>query len=84
LYYEYLNEVNDRQIIFKIYDVADAARKELRMDSTLIDLHFGQNLGKLDFSQDNILKDKHIYLLELINSKKEHWYLKFQYRRTSN
>jgi len=84
LYYEYLNEVNDRQIAFKIYDMADAARKELPMDSTQLDLHFGQNLGKLDFSQNNSLKGKHIYLLELINSRKEHWYLKFQYRTTSN
>jgi len=83
LYYEYLNEGNDRQIPFKVYDLGDASRKELLLDSTLIDLRFGQNLGKLDFSRDNILKDKHIYLLELINSRKEHWYLKFQYRKTN-
>lgn len=83
LYYEYLNEANDRQIPFKVYDLGDAARKELLLDSTLIDLHFGQQLGKLDFSQNNILKDKHIYLLELINSRKEHWYLKFQYRQSN-
>jgi hypothetical protein len=83
LYYEYLNEVNDRQIPFKVYDMGDATRKELPMDSTLIDLHFGQHMGKLDFSNDNILKDKHIYLLEFINSRKEHWYLKFQYRKTN-
>ncbi|HWK05714.1 MAG TPA: hypothetical protein VNS58_18870 [Puia sp.] len=81
LYYEYLNEANDRQIPFKVYDLGDAARKELLLDSTLIDLHFGQQLGKLDFSKETILKDKHIYLLELINSRKEHWYLKFQYRK---
>jgi hypothetical protein len=82
LYYEYLNEVNDRQIPFKVYDLGEKTHKEVILDSTLIDLHFGQNLGKLDFSRDNILKDKHIYLLELINSRKEHWYLKFQYRKT--
>lgn len=83
LYYEYLNEANDRQIPFKVYDAGDAAHKELLLDSTLIDLRFGQQLGKLDFSNNNLLKDKHIYLLELINSRKEHWYLKFQYRKTN-
>ena len=83
LYYEYLNEVNDRQIPFKVYDMGDAAGKELPLDSALIDLHFGQHLGKLDFSRDNPLKDKHIYLLEFINSWKEHWYLKFQYRQSN-
>lgn len=83
LYYEYLNESNDRQIPFSVYDMGDAARKALPLDSALIDLHFGQQLGRLDFSQNNLLKDKHIYLLEFVNSRKEHWYLKFQYRKTN-
>jgi hypothetical protein len=83
LRYAYLNEVNDRQIPFSIYDISSAARRELVLDSTLIDLHFGQNLGRLNLGQSNILKDRHIYLLELINSRKERWTLKFQYRKTN-
>jgi len=81
LYYEYLNESNDKTIPFKVYDVSNPAGKELALDSSLIDLHFGQHLGALDFTNTAVLKDKHIYLLELINSRKEHWYLKFQYRK---
>lgn len=81
LYYEYLNESNDRTIPFKVYDISSPGGRALTLDSTLIDLHFGQHLGSLDFSKSNVLQDKHIYLLELVNSRKEHWYLRFQYRK---
>jgi hypothetical protein len=81
LYYDYLNESNDKTIPFKVYDLSNPAGKELALDSSLIDLHFGQHLGSLDFTYTTVLKDKHIYLLELINFRKEHWYLKFQYRK---
>ena len=81
LYYQYLNEVNDRQIPFSIYDISNSKGRELAFDSTLVDLRFGQNLGRLDFTNQNKLQDKHMYLLEFINSRREHWYLKFQYRK---
>lgn len=81
LYYEYSNEVNDKTVSFKIYDLSNPAAKELKLDSSLIDLHYGQNLSLLDLSHTSILQDRHLYLFELINSRKEHWYLKFQYRK---
>jgi hypothetical protein len=81
LYYEYLNELNDRSVPFSIYDISDASRRQLALDSSLVVLHFGQNLGVMDFTVDNTLKDKRMYLLEFINSKNEHWYLKFQFRK---
>jgi hypothetical protein len=79
LRYEYLNEANDKQVSFKIYDISQAGRKELSLDSTEIDVHFGENLGQLDLTHTNGLRDKHVYLLELINSRKERWCVKFQY-----
>lgn len=81
LYFEYLNEANDRTIPFRIYDLTNPSGMELRLDSSLIDLHYGEHLGMLDLSKSGIMLDRHLYLLELINSKKEHWYLKFQYRK---
>jgi hypothetical protein len=81
LYYEYLNETNDKTIPFRIYDLSNPRSRELLLDSALIDLHYGQNLRMLDLSGSGILVDRHLYLLELINSRKEHWYLKFQYRK---
>jgi len=79
LRFEYLNEVNDKQGPFRIYDVSQPGRKEVLLDSSLIDLHIGQYLGQLDFTREHVLQDKHIYLFELINSRKEHWCIKFQY-----
>lgn len=81
LYYQYLNEVNDRQIPFKIIDISSVVPHELSLDSSLVDLHFGQYLGRMDFTNQNSLQDRHMYLLEFINSRREHWYLKFQYRK---
>ena len=81
LYYEYLNETNDKTIPFRIYDLNNPGSRELMLDSALIDLHYGQNLRMLDLSGSGILVDRHLYLFELINSRREHWYLKFQYRK---
>jgi len=79
LRFEYLNEVNDKQAAFKIYDISQAGRREILLDSSLIDLHFGEYLGQLDLTRGHMLQDKHIYLLDLTNSRKEHWCVKFQY-----
>ncbi|MBN9381986.1 MAG: hypothetical protein J0H74_14560 [Chitinophagaceae bacterium] len=79
LRFEYLNEANDRQAPFRIYDISQPGRKEILLDSTLIDLHYGEHLGQLDFTRSHVLQDTHVYLFELINSRKEHWYIKFQY-----
>jgi hypothetical protein len=79
LRYEYLNEVNDKQVSFKVYDISQAGRKEVPMDSAFIDVRFGDNLEQLDFSRTSGLTENHVYLLELINSRKEHWCLRFKY-----
>lgn len=79
LRFEYLNETNDRQAPFRIYDISLPGRKEVLLDSALIDLHYGEHLGQLDLARGHILQDKHVYLFELINSRKEHWFIKFQY-----
>lgn len=79
LRYEYLNEANDKQVSFRIYDISQAGRKEISLDSSLIDLRYGENLGQLDLTHTDGIKDKHTYLLELINSRKEHWCIRFQY-----
>ena len=55
--------------------------KKLEPDSTWMDIRLGENYKQLDFTQQDLLSDKHIYLLELINSRNESWYLKFEYRK---
>jgi len=80
LRFQYLNEANDRQASFRIYDISQPDRKEVLLDSSLIDLHYGEYLGQLELTRSSSLQDEHVYLFELTNSRKEHWCIKFQYR----
>lgn len=80
LRYEYLNEFNEPSVEVAIFDISDAARKQVQLDSTSLPVQFGQNFQQMDLRHNNDLKDKHMYLLELINGRREKWYLKFEYR----
>jgi len=81
LRYQYLNEWNDSTVDCKLYDISSPKRSELPLDSNYIAVSYGENYNKMDLSESALLKDQHFYQLELVNSKQEHWYLKFQYRK---
>ena len=81
LRYQYLNEWNDSTVDLKLYDISSPKRSELPLDSNYIAVSYGENYNKMDLSESALLKDQHFYQLELVNSKNEHWYLKFQYRK---
>ena len=78
--FEYLNEINDTIASFSIGDISGKDNK-IQIDSPFVPLTFGQNFIKMDVSNYSGLITNHIYLLEFINSKKERWYLKFEYRK---
>jgi hypothetical protein len=78
--FEYLNELNDSSARISIQDVSEA-NNSVAADSASVHLSFGQNFITKDITGFSGLISKHIYLLELINSKQEHWYLKFEYRK---
>jgi hypothetical protein len=78
LHYEYMNEANDKNVQISVYDIT-ASRHEFVFESKL-PLRFGQNLLQLELKKGKYT-DKHTYLLELINSRQEKWYLKFEYRK---
>ncbi|MDB5202921.1 MAG: hypothetical protein JWQ27_2330 [Ferruginibacter sp.] len=85
LHFEYLNEVNDSVNLIHVYDISGPGRQPLTAIESLPVLVMGQNFIDLDLRNHPGLVDKHLYLLEWINSKKESWYLKFEYRQaTSN
>jgi len=81
LRFSYNNEINDKTVFAKIFDITNAKQKELTLDSSAINVEYGENFKQLDLSSEAALKDKHIYLLDLKNSNEEHWYLKFEYRK---
>ncbi|AXY76937.1 hypothetical protein D3H65_24410 [Paraflavitalea soli] len=80
LRFEYLNEFNEPQVEVAIFDLSDAGRKQVQLDSASLPVQFGQNFQQMDLRRNNDLKDKHMYLLELVNARREKWYLKFEYR----
>lgn len=79
LNYEYLNEINDTSASIQIFDLTSVQRQPLNLPSEIQVLHLGQNFIKYDLSKVTGMQQNHIYLFELINSKQEQWYLKFEY-----
>lgn len=80
LRFEFPNETSNTTADIQITDVSNTRRSRLVLDSTRYKVRYGQNFMQIDLRENNGLIDKHIYLLELINAKKERWYLKFEYR----
>lgn len=81
LKYEYVNELNDSLAYIQVTDLSISTRKEIPVDSSAVAIRFGQNFMQFDVRDLPGMTDKHIYLFELVNSRKEKWCLKFEYRR---
>lgn len=82
--YQYLNETNDSTCYFSIYDISGSVPKTVVQGSTLVHLKFGQNFIVLNVSGYSKIITKHVYLMELVNARREKWYLKFEYRKPQN
>ncbi len=80
LRFEYLHELNEPSVQVNIIDISDAGRRQIQLDSTSMPVQFGQNFQQLDLRNNQGMINKHMYLLELVNTRKEKWYLKFEYR----
>jgi hypothetical protein len=78
--YEYLNEINDTAAKISICEITGTERTRINLEADTVKLRYGYNYLITDLMNNSGIKNKHIYLLELINSKQERWYLKFEYR----
>ncbi|MES1225515.1 MAG: hypothetical protein ABUT20_59095 [Bacteroidota bacterium] len=74
----YYNEANDPSLNFTLNDISGAKQLQVTTDSSFLTVDFGQNYKELDLSNALLLQN-HIYLLDFVNAKNEHWYLKFEY-----
>jgi hypothetical protein len=81
LKFDYLNELEDSVWHISIYDLSSSERKIILLNMDSIPLKPGQNL--VNYSVKNIpdFINRHLYLLEVINSRKESWRLRFEYRK---
>lgn len=81
----YTNETSDSTWSVRLQDVSTPASSLItlkHLDSTR--MQRGENLIRIPAGQLSQLKDKHIYLLEVFNSRREVWQLKFEYRKEEN
>jgi hypothetical protein len=81
---EYLNEINDTSVLINFYDITGTSRAVIGTDTAFKRIHFGQNFILIPVKDLPAFIHKHIYLFELINSKPERWYLKFEFRKPEN
>lgn len=82
LQFEYQNEFNEQQVVVKLFDITQALRKELVLDSVNYAVQYGQNLLSLDMTEIRGIIQDHIYLLELTTpATGSKQYLKFLYRK---
>jgi hypothetical protein len=84
LKYGYYNEINSPTVDINIYDISSSQRVPVQLDSSFVNVSYGQNYLLLDLTQSNVLTNNHTYLLELVNPKNEHWYLKFEYVKVNS
>lgn len=81
LKFDYLNENADPIWNLVVYDLSTTEKKQVSLTMDSIVLKPGQNLVKYDVSNNSDFIDKHLYLLEIINSRKESWRLRFEFRK---
>jgi hypothetical protein len=81
LRYEYINDLNDKQVTVQIYDISNRSKKQL-IKEYAENLKDGQNLVIVDLKEDG-LKKGHIYLMELINTHNEAWTCSFEFKPTN-
>ena len=80
LRFEYFNEVNDSNVQVNVFDITKSRHESIKIPNANQVVRFGQNYLQMNL-KTNQFKQEHIYLLELINARKEKWYLKFEYRK---
>jgi len=80
--FEYLNETTDTIWNMNVVDLSSAGRKDMHIQMDSVSLKTGVNLISIPADRLEQFTDKHIYLLQVRNSREELWQLKFEYRRT--
>lgn len=78
--YAYTNELNDAFVTLKVFDITTPRHKELKLSTDTATLRYGENYRELDLPLRQLSAGRK-YLLQLTNSRKEHWYLRFEYRQ---
>lgn len=79
--FSYLNETVDSVWNVKLTDLSDPARATSNISMDTVQLKRGINLVKHNAGEDSFFTDRHVYQLEVRNSRNEVWRIRFEYRR---
>lgn len=79
--FSYLNETADSGWRVKIIDLTDLQKNPFQFAPDSLPLKRGQNLVEYNAKDNSYFVDKHIYQIELYNSRNEAWRLRFEYRK---
>jgi hypothetical protein len=76
----YSNETSDSVWNVRVYDLsADRSETTLPLDTVV--MKKGQNVVRYDAKENSFFVDKHLYQLEVTNSRNETWRLRFEFRK---
>jgi hypothetical protein len=81
LRFVYTHEASDSTVQVTITDISNTAHRQVSLDSPELPVKYGGNYIAIDIGSNSGIIDRHMYLLELVNSRNEHWFLKFEYRK---
>jgi hypothetical protein len=81
LRFAWSNEHNLHAAEIKIFDISSASRRPVATDSSAYTIRYGQNFMQVDLRNISGMIDRHLYLMELTDGRKEKWYLRFEYRK---
>ena len=84
LKFAYINETADTAWNVMLYDISSAKILPLVFGLDSVKLVKGLNLVQTDLTNNSSFIDKHIYLLEVHNSRNETWRMKFEYLKPDN
>jgi hypothetical protein len=83
--FDYYNETADSTWNYRLYDLSTAQRNTVAVPLLdTLELRPGHNLVQYDASGNSGFTDRHIYLLEVKNSRNETWRMMFEYRRPND
>ncbi len=83
LKFEYFNEINDKSISIKIFDITGKTKIAIPLNDGILNLQYGQNFIDLDIGNVGGIISGHIYSVEITNSKQEVWSGKFEFNQSN-
>lgn len=79
--FQYTHTLNDTTVNIEVFDLSQAKRKKIPLEDERLTVRYGMNFLSINVDGKNTLIDRHIYLLQVINSRGDRRYLKFQYKK---